>query len=134
MGVSLYLIFYNKLSGPKTWIRLMLLISTFLTYLLMGGYLFNLLNFPIDIANQNEIFDYVLKFYDKHKCIPKNEINDFIDMILNASNNGIVFAEDSRNITQSWVFGGESLFFTFTLLSTIGYGHIVTKYFSFDLF
>jgi hypothetical protein len=133
MGVSLYLTFFNKLAGPKSWVRLMLLITVFVAYLMMGGYLFSILNMPTDMAQQNELINFEKDFGENHQCISNDEIKEFIMLIVNTSNSGIIFGEDSRNVTQTWLFGGEALFFTFTLLSTIGYGHIVTYAFIFLL-
>lgn len=45
---------------------------------------------------------------------------------MNASDSGILLLDKLNDdiISENWVFGGETVFFSFTLLATIGYGHL----------
>lgn len=122
MGVSLYLVFYNKLLRPKR-LRLLVLSSIFLIYLLAGSYVFYKMNLPIELAERKDLIEFREKFQKEHKCISKEDLFDYIELIESASSSGIDFVENSTDFTQNWKFGGETLFFTFTLLATIGYGH-----------
>lgn len=54
------------------------------------------------------------------------DLDEFISLILNASDSGVLLLDrvDQDVIEPNWVFGGETIFFAFTLLATIGYGHL----------
>lgn len=130
MGVSLYLVFYNRVLRPTTRFRLIFLVSLFLVYLFGGSYLFTVINSPPDIDEQLDLIKFKKKFLSDHQCISFDEMQNFIDVLIASADNGIVFTKNSTDFTENWSLGGETLFFTFTLLSTIGYGHIapLTQY------
>ena len=120
MGVSLFIVFYDKLRRPTSLLKLFLLTSMFLTYLLGGSYIFSLINSPIDVKMQNELIDVKLKFLKNHQCIQYDEMQNFVSFVVNASDHGVIFVKNSTEFSENWTFGGETLFFTFTLLATIG--------------
>lgn len=124
MGVSLYLVFYNKLLRPTKKYKLLLLSFVFVVYLTAGSYVFNRINFPIEQKETRELVEYRRKFLEQHPCLDESNLNKFIELIVNASNYGVAFYKNQADYLPNWTFGGETLFFTFTLLSTIGYGHI----------
>jgi hypothetical protein len=120
MGVSLFIVFYDKLRRP-TPLKLFLLTTIFLTYLLGVAYIFSVLNSPIDIKEQNELIDVKLRFLKYHDCIQYDGMQNFVAFVVNASDHGVIFVKNSTEFSENWTFGGETLFFTFTLLATIGY-------------
>ena len=124
MGVSLYLVFRNQIGRPLWKFRLIILIIIFLIYLFIGALIHQHINSPVDIEIQKQIFEDFRNFNHKHKCINVHDLRDFTDLIVHANEYGILFGDDTDEITPSWEFGGETFFFTFTLLSTIGYGHL----------
>jgi potassium channel subfamily K protein 1 len=126
MGVSLYLVFYNKLLRPTKKHRLLLLAFIFLAYLLIGAFIFSKLNLPIELKERNEVLELKKTFLNEHKCFNETDLDAFISLILNASDSGVLFVDKLNDdmISPNWIFGGETLFFTFTLLATIGYGHL----------
>jgi hypothetical protein len=132
MGFSLYLVLNNKILRPnETW-RLMFLSFLFLVYLFIGSYIFYAINLPIELKEKQDLNDYLIKWKTDHPCIDQNDLDDFIGLIESSISNGIVFATPSNynnNLTemsfaQNWEFGGETIFFVFTLLATIGYGNV----------
>ena len=120
MGVSLFIVFFNKLLGPTSRSKLFLLTTLFLVYLLGGAYIFSCINAPIDIREQNDLIKFKLKFLSTHECITNDDMHKFIGFIVNASDHGVFFVNNSTEFSENWTFGGETLFFTFTLLATIG--------------
>lgn len=69
MGVSLYLVFYNKLLRPTKKYKLALLGLTFIVYLLLGAYAFREINLPVELRERKEISEYKDHFQKQHKCI-----------------------------------------------------------------
>lgn len=69
MGVSLYLVFYNKLLRPTKKYKLALLGLTFIVYLLLGAYAFREINLPVELRERKEISEYKDRFQKQHKCI-----------------------------------------------------------------
>lgn len=129
MSIALFTVFYDKLLKPTVHYRFSFLLFCFLFYLFFGSYIHVLLNSHIEYQERIKLTEYVNQFYLKHPCINERYAKEFLDFILNASNvNGIVLGQNghknSTSYPPSWVFGGETIFFTFTLLSTIGYGYL----------
>lgn len=123
MGFSLYLVFRNQLLRPNRTRRLVLLSVLFLVYLFLGSYISFTINLPIEQSNTLEWQVFKSEWHKNHSCIDSQELDEFIELVVSASSNGIVWPEKSANFTQNWTFGGETLFFVFTLLATIGYGN-----------
>jgi len=122
MGVTLYVSFYSKVLHPSTKSRLFLLISTYLFFLFMGAYLFTIIDNRKDTTMREEYEKFLRSFADQHQCISIDEMESFMGVITDASSSGISFI-NSTVFAENFKFGGETLFFTFTLLSTIGYGY-----------
>ena len=129
MGVVMYLIF-SKVWQPSTKNRFILLVSVFLTYLLVGGLIFSLLNYPQEKLEISQMLEFHNEFYQNHTCVNRQELENLLKFSLKLSNNGIYYYAIANNYTNSnynpeWKFGGNTIFFTYTLLATIGYGHLV---------
>lgn len=125
MGFTLYLVF-NKNDKSKTNQRLFILISIFILYLFIGAYIHLLLNKNEFNRQSNDLLKLRTNFYAKHNCSNIKELDELIDNYVYLSNKGI---DTSLNSTH-WRVNGDTVFFTFTLLSTIGYGHLnpITNY------
>jgi hypothetical protein len=137
MGVSMYLVFSNKLARPTRRLhRLLLLIIAFLVYLFVGAYIHQTLNYDVDLEQQRQLIDYLNQFLDAHcnnSCLNESDIQYLYFLIDDVMDQGIKLSSsklDNDTFTPNWLFGGETLFFTFTLLTTIGYGHLapITKW------
>jgi len=124
MNIALYSGFYNKLLKPTIRYRCSFLICTFLCYLFIGSYIHMLLNSSSEFDERIKLTEYLNKFYSTHNCVSRQETVEFLDLIINASDiNGIILGKNA-SFVPSWTFSGETIFFTFTLLSTIGYGYM----------
>lgn len=124
MGVSLYLVFNKKFFRPTKLKRTIALAFVFLIYLFLGAYTFQRLNLPIELEERQQILEYKKWFLNNHKCLDETNLNDLISTIEDGLSSGIIFVENSKEFTSNWSFGGETIFFVFTTLATIGYGQI----------
>jgi hypothetical protein len=125
MGFSLYLVFRNGMLRSTRGKRLFNMWLIFLVYLFVGAYIFYEMNRPLELAAIQEWKEFRANWTQQHACLLESpqDVDKFVELILSSANSGIVFAKNSTDFTQNWVFGGESIFFAFTLLATIGYGH-----------
>jgi hypothetical protein len=126
MGVSMFLAFNNKLWIPSSHKRLAIFLGLFVSYLAFGAYMFSLLDIEQGQMETDEIISYKETFFSNHSCIHPKETERLLIEEISAFNKGIFLTSaNETNYVPKWIFGGESIFFTFTLLSTIGYGHLV---------
>lgn len=134
MGVSMYLVFNNKLGKPTQKLnRLLLFMFTFVAYLFIGALIHQLLNYDQDLDQQQSLIDNLVDFIqNQSECINRTDVNFLFGIIDEALDKGIKLnskmlrndTSSSSSFESNWLFGGETLFFTFTLLTTIGYGHL----------
>ena len=123
MGATMFLVF-SKRRKHLTRFRFLILIVTFLAYLVLGSYVNSILNINEERELTNEIISFRADFYAQHTCVDKDLLERLVKEYIKASSSGIHAVESQQNYTQIWRFGGDTVFFAFTLLSTIGYGHM----------
>ena len=90
MGVSLYIVFYNKLLRPNK-SRFISLFFVFFVYLFAGAYFHMIINQRIELENRKSLEIYVNNFFDKNQCLDRDEANEFIQKYLWAVDHGISF-------------------------------------------
>jgi len=89
-------------------------------YLFGGAYIHMSINQHIEIEERKNFEKYLTLFYDQHQCLDKLTTEKYLEILLTALDNGISFGRNTSEIIQNWKFGGETLFFAFTLVATIG--------------
>ena len=99
--------------------RLVVLIAIYISYIIFGASIFDAIESPNErriVENLNKI---VKEFRDQHSCLSNENLNKFIQEISIENGKGI---SPLRNVTgdQKWTFG-ESVFFSGTVLTTIGF-------------
>lgn len=107
----------------ETSIRLLGLCVFYLMYLFLGAAIFS----AIEFSNERRLIDTLKskrqEFLQKHKaCITDAELEAFIKQIVDANNRGIS-AMTNLTVEPNWSFG-QAVFFSGTVLTTIGYGHV----------
>ena len=117
MGMSMYVALLNKLNGPDSGIRLLLLVVIFVAYLFAGAQMFVMFNDDYDVREQKKLVAYAHKFAREHRCISTEDLSELVAMVSEAESSGIQMNVDWSKLTQNWDLGGETLFTTFTMVS-----------------
>lgn len=112
-----------NISIKKPTIRLFALCTFYLIYLFIGAAIFS----SIEYSNEQEIIENLktkrAEFLLKNKpCLNDSDLEAFISRIVAANNRGIS-AIANLTVEPNWSFG-QAVFFSGTVLTTIGYGHV----------
>ena len=126
MAVALFMIF-NRIWQPTTRYRFTLLVITFLVYLLVGGLIFSLLNLSQEKIEISNLLSYQSEFYKNFTCVNQLDLEELVLFSLKLNNYGIYYYDVYNNATYQpeWTFGGNTIFFVYTTLATVGYGNLV---------
>ncbi len=124
----MYLIF-SKIWRPTTRYRFVLLIAIFILYLLIGAYIFSILNYPQEKNEISQLLTFQNQFYLNHTCIKRQDLENLVHFIIKTNDKGVYYYSINDTSTTTtyvpqWKFGGGTIFFVYTLLATIGYGHL----------
>ncbi|XP_055304765.1 potassium channel subfamily K member 1-like isoform X1 [Sitodiplosis mosellana] len=116
-GEPIYLPRYRR-----TQIFLFFYIVFYVGYLIIGSICFQKLEHNVEQSIREEFREVRRKFLDKNPSVKDDELEKFIGEVLKASSRGI---SALRNATSepNWTFG-QALFFSTTVVTTIGYGHV----------
>lgn len=91
-------------------------------YLILGGLAFAAIEGPGEQALKQEVALARQAFLAQYPTVSDNDLEELIQEVIKASNRGV---SASKNATggPNWSLG-QSLFFSCTLITTIGYGHV----------
>ncbi|KAG8193361.1 hypothetical protein JTE90_022989 [Oedothorax gibbosus] len=106
----------------KSNVRLMLLTAFYLLFLVIGASIFSAIEAPIEIDIIRDLRNERAKFLSDHTCLTDDALENFIVKIIAANNRGVSAAGNVSN-ELNWSFG-QSIFFSSTVITTIGYGHV----------
>ncbi|XP_053398513.1 potassium channel subfamily K member 2-like isoform X1 [Mercenaria mercenaria] len=104
------------------WLTLCILQTIFFVYLLVGGAIFMALEKDHEdeiSSNQSARFS---QFLTNNTCVTASELSTFATSVIEAYDSGVVATSDTSS-TSNWDYG-PSVFFSATVVTSIGYGHI----------
>lgn len=106
----------------KNTLRLFGLCGFYLFYLFFGAAIFSFFEYSNEKQIINDLKSKRSDFLENHKqCLNDTDLEEFIIKILEANNRGIS-AITNLTVEPNWSFG-QAVFFSGTVLTTIGYGH-----------
>ncbi|XP_068909959.1 potassium channel subfamily K member 1-like isoform X2 [Tenebrio molitor] len=103
-------------------LRLFLFLGGYVIFLLLGASLFSAIESPEELQKVQNLRKLRSEFLKNHPSVTDQALEDLISEVVKASNRGV---SASRNASgePNWSFG-QSLFFSSTVVTTIGYGHV----------
>ena len=97
------------------------LLFFYVIYLFIGAAIFDALESPHEYESINKLNQYVREFKEKYSsCLNASELNEFIRYVSIANDKGVP-ATANVSKEQNWSFG-QAVFFSGTVVTTIGYG------------
>ncbi|KAL7645044.1 UNVERIFIED_CONTAM: hypothetical protein RMT77_003414 [Armadillidium vulgare] len=94
----------------------------YFAFLIAGCFIFSVLEGPIEDNVRDSLILTLDDFKQNFKCVSDEDLENLIEEILSARNRGV---SATKNVTgePNWSFG-QSFFFSSTIVTTIGYGHV----------
>lgn len=110
------------LKMAKSNVRLLAYIVLYLVFLVLGAAIFSAIEAPQEIEMIRAIRRRRNNFLADFPCLTDADLEALIEEIIKANNRGVSAA---KNVTSepNWSFG-QSFFFSSTIVTTIGYGHV----------
>ncbi|RVE55026.1 hypothetical protein evm_000446 [Chilo suppressalis] len=113
----------SKLFGKARFTCLLVMYVVFyLVYLVSGALVFSALEAPLENQIRLDVIRAKQEFMLRHPDVTDEDLETLLDEVIRASNRGVTA---SKNVSggPNWSFG-QSLFFSSTVVTTIGYGHV----------
>uniref|UniRef100_A0A8C4QAH9 Potassium channel, subfamily K, member 17 n=1 Tax=Eptatretus burgeri TaxID=7764 RepID=A0A8C4QAH9_EPTBU len=100
----------------------LILIIAYFIFLLVGAAVFRALERTNEEETQKELLWEELSFLKNYDCLDREAVARFMMFVLKASNNGIIL-HGNKTSPSNWDFNS-AFFFSSTVITTIGYGHL----------
>ncbi|XP_073992952.1 potassium channel subfamily K member 1-like isoform X2 [Rhodnius prolixus] len=103
-------------------VRLIGFATFYFVYLLLGAAIFSSIEAPGETTRVQQLRRMRADFLNMHSCVQDGALEELIEEVVRASNRGVSAAQNVSG-EPNWSFG-QSLFFSSTVVTTIGYGHV----------
>lgn len=115
---------YRKWFGVRrsTWFLLFYMV-TYAGFLVAAGYTMACLEWENEQLLKAQVHELKSTFLKDHPSVKSNELEVLLEASIRAQDRGISILDKNRN-QVNWSYG-QSLLYTVTVVTTIGYGHIV---------
>lgn len=91
-------------------------------YLFLGAAFFSQIEGPLQEVMASKLKESRAAFLEQYPCVSDSALEDLIVEIITANNRGVSAAKSTAG-EHNWSFG-QSFFFSSTIVTTIGYGHV----------
>ncbi|XP_056393604.1 potassium channel subfamily K member 6 isoform X2 [Hyla sarda] len=105
----------------KSWLVLTLLIVGYLAYLFLGALVVSTIESPYEQSLRQELKRLKQTFLNNSPCVNDSGLEAFLEKVISANRFGVSVLYNSSNESR-WDFAS-SLFFSSTLVTTVGYGY-----------
>ncbi|XP_063362540.1 potassium channel subfamily K member 1-like isoform X1 [Cydia amplana] len=97
-------------------------VAFYFVYLISGALVFSALEAPMENQVRLDVIRAKQDFMMRHPNILADDLESLIEVVVRATNQGVPAAQNVSG-GPNWSFG-QSLFFSSTVITTIGYGHV----------
>ncbi|XP_059483069.1 potassium channel subfamily K member 6-like isoform X1 [Neocloeon triangulifer] len=97
-------------------------VLSYVLYLCAGGFVFSYIEGPEEARYRKIVLDQRRVFLEKYPSVEDEALEELLQLVVTAGNRG-VYATRNATGEPNWSFG-QSVFFSTTVITTIGYGHV----------
>ncbi|XP_005175081.2 potassium channel subfamily K member 1 isoform X1 [Musca domestica] len=94
----------------------------YIGFLALGAVLFRHIEYPMELKERSAITALRNSFLQKYTQVKDDDLEEFLKAVITANDRGISPLRNATN-EMNWSFG-QALFFSSTVITTIGYGHV----------
>ncbi|CAH2313977.1 potassium channel subfamily K member 6 [Pelobates cultripes] len=105
----------------KSWVLLCLLVGGYVAYLLLGSLVVSTIESPYERQLRKDLVDRKQQFLSESSCVNETDLEEFLAKVINANKFGVSILNNASNESR-WDLAS-SLFFSSTLVTTVGYGY-----------
>ncbi|KAM8953452.1 potassium channel subfamily K member 6 [Pelodytes ibericus] len=105
----------------KSWVLLCLLLGGYFAYLLLGALVVSTIESPYEDSLRQELKELKRLFLEKSSCVNESGLELFLEKVISANKFGVSVLYNASNESR-WDLAS-SLFFSSTLVTTVGYGY-----------
>ncbi|KAM3910592.1 potassium channel subfamily K member 6 isoform 1-T2 [Leptodactylus fuscus] len=105
----------------KSWLVLTLLVVVYLVYLFLGALVVSSIEAPYEESLREELKQLKRAFLRNSPCVNESSLETLLQKVISANKFGVSVLNNASN-ESNWDFAS-SLFFSSTLVTTVGYGY-----------
>ncbi|XP_073405429.1 potassium channel subfamily K member 6-like [Dendrobates tinctorius] len=105
----------------KSWLVLTLLLIGYVAYLFLGALVVSTIESPYEGNMRKELKDLKQMFLQNSPCVNESSLEAFLEKVVSANKYGVSVLNNASNDSK-WDLAS-SLFFSSTLVTTVGYGY-----------